>query len=183
MIVAEARAALAAASGHLVPAGWSPRDPRVALGPAPRGRNGYCGPTAVAALTGVSTEQASAIMRHVGGRRQIRGAYNHEVVGAVRALGYRVHEVLGIGSMRGSRSYCDGVIRVGPKPVTLGQFLGPAHAELRRSWRGWVVLVTGHYIAVAGDWCVDTSHRQPTPAAEFPRQRRRVKALFALELV
>jgi len=45
-----------------------------------RGRNTFCGPAAIAALTGLSTDQAAAALRCVSGRKQIRAVTLKEII-------------------------------------------------------------------------------------------------------
>lgn len=57
------------------------------------GRNRYCGPGAVSALTGCDTQQAAALMRKHSGRYSIKSSTGGEVWSALRALGYSVEDI------------------------------------------------------------------------------------------
>jgi|TARA_R110000751_G_scaffold33814_1_gene84017 hypothetical protein len=48
-------------------------------------KNRYCGPSAISALTDLTTGQAARLIRKQHGRSSIRGSYTHEVLDALRA--------------------------------------------------------------------------------------------------
>lgn len=53
----------------------------------PRGKNPYCGPTAMSAITGFTSDECAAVARMVGGRRFIKGMYNNELIKALNMMG------------------------------------------------------------------------------------------------
>jgi len=65
------------------------------------GKNGFCGPAAISAVTGLNTDKAADLLREAGagGRRRrsstghrvdITGTYSHHLARAFRAAGYRM---------------------------------------------------------------------------------------------
>ena len=46
-------------------------------------RNRYCGPSAISIITGMTTGEAARLLRHVGGRKSIKGSYVSEVTNAL----------------------------------------------------------------------------------------------------
>lgn len=125
------------------------------------GRNKYCGPAAVSAVAGVSTDRAAALMRHKGGRRSIRGAFNHEVLGAFRYLGWD--------------NIMTDSFRKGRRP-TLARWLDGDRC--RKS--AYLVNVTGHYVVVRGDWFADSRQREPVHVDAAPGRRARVVKTWRL---
>lgn len=56
----------------------------------PRGdRNRYCGPSAISCITGMTTGEAARLIRHVGGRKSVKGSYNWEVRRALEMCGIK----------------------------------------------------------------------------------------------
>ena len=138
-----------------------------------RPRTAYCGPTAIAALTGVSPEAAEAAIvahraNHPTPRRErhpkagpglVRTMWSSEVIPVLAALGFKATEC---------RSW--------PLP-TFAQWLRLGRAPLP-----YLILVTGHFVAVKGDWFVDTGHRKPVPLNTVKRcKRSRVQRYWLIE--
>jgi len=145
------------------------------LRPVPNnsGRTMYCGPSAIAAITGHSPEEVERVilqLRGEGGhgpRRERRRApgtfksvWSSEVPNVAKAVGYR--------------AYCV----VFPK----------CHHSMRITFSAWrlrgrigcyddahLVLVTCHFVAVKGDWFVDTNNRTPILASAWRGQRKRIQ--------
>lgn len=46
-------------------------------------KNRYCGPSVISAVTGMTTGEAARLLRHVGGRKSIKGSYVSEVTRAL----------------------------------------------------------------------------------------------------
>jgi hypothetical protein len=46
-------------------------------------KNRYCGPSVISAVTGMTTGEAARLLRHVGGRKSIKGSYVSEVTNAL----------------------------------------------------------------------------------------------------
>lgn len=51
-------------------------------GKKPTDKNRYCGPSALSAVTGMTTGEAARLLRNVGGRSCIKGTYSHEMARA-----------------------------------------------------------------------------------------------------
>ena len=95
------------------------------------GNNKYCGPYAIAAVTGVSTDMAATAIRHHSGQTRVRGA-----------------SVLSV-----SRAFSDFGIRCIAKPeycrLTFNQYL-KASVKDRKSGVVFLVVTTTHYQLVSG---------------------------------
>lgn len=60
--------------------------------------NRYCGPAAISAITGCTTDDAALVLRHVTSRRAIKGTTSSDLIIALRAFGldmYLRHEYRG----------------------------------------------------------------------------------------
>lgn len=57
---------------------------------AAKGHNGYCGPAALSIIAGVDTAEASAVIRHVGRKRSVKGTSHLEIITSLNLLGYHV---------------------------------------------------------------------------------------------
>lgn len=141
------------------------------LSPAidPRPVGAWCGPSALAAITGKSVvEVEDAILayrkrnppprRNRGHRGRVVSMWWSEVEPVCKALGWRVIENLRHGN--------------------------PTFAAWRRTRSGigpYLVLITGHFVAVSGHWFVDSNNREPIPATKYRHQRTRVKRVARLE--
>lgn len=141
--------------------------------PSP-GRTAFCGPTALAAATGLPIskvedtilafrKRAEKSGRTTPRERKMRGArvksmYGHEVIPVCRALGFAVSRV-GEG----------GTFRRLAEIMQQGTVTGPV-----------VVLVTGHYIALSRWQFVDNRHTSPTPHEKYSSPRDRVVCAWRL---
>lgn len=102
----------------------------------PHGKNRYCGPAAISAITGISTDDAAAVVRHLHpGRGPVKGMHNSELVGALEKLGARVVQVHGFTPRA-------------PKP-TLKHFIEGRIESLQKAYL--VINVTNHYVAMRGE--------------------------------
>lgn len=53
--------------------------------------NRYCGPSALSAITGLSTGDTAALLRKVSGKRSIKGTHTSHMRSALLQLGYSMH--------------------------------------------------------------------------------------------
>ena len=53
-------------------------------------KNRYCGPSAISAVTGMTTGEAARLLRHVSGRTAIKGTHPHELYRALAFCGIRM---------------------------------------------------------------------------------------------
>lgn len=150
-----------------------------------RGRNRYCGPAAVSAITGCTTDEAARLMRQRSGRRAIKGAYHYEVTAALRALGFGFRRRMDLEATaappRGKR---------GRRDMSLGTLVDRFPGFFDRT-RAVLIAVTwlrrgrrvGHYLAISGAWWVDNWTRVPQPVASLSgaERSRRVDAVWAVE--
>lgn len=55
-----------------------------------KGKNRYCGPSAMATVLGVTTDHAARVIRGISGERWVRGVSSHHLLAAMELLGVRV---------------------------------------------------------------------------------------------
>lgn len=128
------------------------------------GKNRYCGPAAVSAITGCTTDQAALLMREKHGRKAIRGAFDSEVFYALAHLGY------GIG--RGH------LVMPNPKGTTLAAWLKDSRAK--RGQGVYLVCAGHHYLVVQGRRYVCSKARGIVPQADAPHRRARIRAVWEI---
>jgi hypothetical protein len=140
--------------------------------PNPAGRHTYCGPTAIAALTGRAVEDVEA---HVMAYRAEHGTPKR----------CRVPKGLYVKAME--LRECAALLRLLGRPCeTVFCSDRPTFARWRRTraQKGarYLVLVTGHFVAMAEGYMVDTAQRTPVEASRIVRlQRKRVVAFIRME--
>jgi hypothetical protein len=98
------------------------------------GRNTYCGPSAISAITGFSTDQASVAIRAHSGQRAVKGAPISAVLSALADFG-----------VTASRTYS----APKGKGVTLTQWL-KSSVKQRTSDRVFLLVAGWHYQIVSG---------------------------------
>lgn len=126
-------------------------------------RHQWCGPTALAAVTGCGYQTALDVLREVTGRRAITRTWNGELVRAFSILGWVAE-----------------VVRVDGKP-TLARWLRQRTPEVAKSHV--VVNVTKHYVAVLGRKVVDNKTKDPVFLREYPHRRLRVRYALLIRRV
>jgi hypothetical protein len=127
-----------------------------------RGRNSFCGPAAIAALTGRTTDEAAALLRRKTGRRRITGPRALEISAVLRYLGYEAARFQ--------------VVRAGEKlPLRLWW---ECFASVRRG--AYLVFTARHVQVVCGDLLVCSRYREPFPVADLPENIRMVKAVWSV---
>ena len=131
------------------------------------GRNRYCGPGALAIVTGHSTDDAAKLLRHLTGRRAIYGVGPHWMMPALRALGFAVAE---------SWAPREG------RRVRLADFV-MGHVP---STGTWLLRCAGHYMVLElpGDgstgWLADNNTVHPMPWPDYRKLSRHVKEAWKL---
>jgi hypothetical protein len=131
-----------------------------------RVRGPYCGPTAIAALTGVPISRIEKMLRRrrrggykdINGRKiPIQGTGNHEVLRVLKTLGCKVKKF----TMTES---------------TISRFCHDTeHAGT------FLVNVTDHYVTTHAGLVCDTYCKTPTPVAEYPKPQLRVVRAWRVE--
>jgi hypothetical protein len=149
------------------------------LKPVPRGANSYCGPAAIAALTGLTTGEAARQIRRLTGQRYVKGADIGSVLGVLRRNGIASDLLLPPSRSPRNIQYAayDRVLNLWDSPKTIGQLCSGAFDTLRHDYPAYLVLVTMHYIVVSGDRFVDNHHREPLHVVRMPNKRRRIVRL------
>lgn len=123
------------------------------------GRRWYCGPAAVAAITGQSFEDVRAALNMARGRRANCGVCRtdpEEVAGALRSFGMTA-------TVRHA---------VGPVPTFR------AWRARRRNPSPWAVVAVGrHFVALSGTTLVDNKHPEGVRVRDAGYDRRRVQVV------
>ena len=126
----------------------------------PTGKNRYCGPFAIAALTGGTTDDASRLVRSFTGRRYIKWMYTSEVAKALQLRGKAIRRVNW---------------RRRERP-TLNQWIN-THAKPDTSY---VVLVTGHFIVVSNNRYACSEFPTAVRLDDAPGKRRKVEGYIEI---
>jgi hypothetical protein len=124
-----------------------------------RGKNGFCGPAVVSAITGVTTDQASAVIREVSGMSMVRGTFFCDLDRAFDWLGYRVSTE-----------------KTMERPVTLiraSEIIGKRTAILD---------LPNHWGAISRGTFADSRYRSPV-RVEDVRHRYRVRRFWLVKKV
>jgi len=132
-------------------------------------KNRYCGPSVISAITGINTGEAARLIRHVGGRRSVKGSYTYEVKEALEMCGIRSQwEHFGL-QLSGSNR--------GP---TLAAWL--RHTKKERTAKRVFLIVAGwHYQLVQGRRIVCGILGEPT-SIRGKRVKRRARVSNVWEL-
>lgn len=130
-----------------------------------RGRNRYCGPAAIAALTGLTTDDSAFLLRAVTGRRRIQSIKPLEILSVLFHLNFSVDRFQ---LFPGDRD--------GPD---LGEWLDwfPAPATGVS-----LIATTRHFQVVSGEALACSLHRTPVSWRHGCRRslRQRVEAVWAV---
>ena len=120
-------------------------------------RGHYCGPTAVAAITGLPVEQVSVLVNRLRKRpdgQQVYGTYWHELIRILRDLGYTVN-----------------TIRLPAKPKG-HKVLRVLDLEERLGWSSVHLIETKtHFLAMRDGLVVDSATPQGKLLRDHPNRR------------
>jgi hypothetical protein len=143
------------------------------------GAHSYCGPTAIAAVTGLLVEEVeNAVLAYRAehpkpkaermGRARVKAMWLYEVERVLERLGFDVEMTFD----------GHGCVRDGAPLPTFSDWL-----RLTKGGRGgrYVVLVKGHFVAVSDGWFVDTFKREPVRLSAV-RKFKRSRMCFALRV-
>ena len=121
------------------------------------GKNRFCGPAALSTLAGITTDDASRLIRRFSGKASTMGVHSIHLIKAIRASGLTVG---------GRRSVFEN--------VTVNQWANAMSPGC------YLVTVTHHYMVVritkTTKTMVDSMNREPISLKEAKGSRRRVKA-------
>lgn len=131
----------------------------------------FCGPSAIGAVTGVDPVKVEdVILAHraqhgVPKRTQLRGArvrftWASEIEPALAQLGWRGVE---------------NEIPIYPRKLTFAQW-----QRKRDRAATYIVLITGHFVAVSGRWFADSGRREPIRLTKAPYRRKRVVRVWSV---
>lgn len=126
--------------------------------------NHFCGPAAIAALTGVHVDDAARVLRNVSGKRAIMGIDARHMLAALKKLGHEPHTLL--------------PVTTGKRP-TLTQALAGVLRD-RKPDEAFLVTITDHYVVIKGRRLWDNKHPEGIWLGECPYRRKRVRAIWAV---
>ena len=131
-------------------------------------KNRYCGPSAISAITGMNTGEAARMIRHVSGRKSVKGSADWEVREVLERCGIRsVRENFGLKLGRS-------------KGPTLAAWL--RHTKKERTAKRVFLIVAGwHYQLVQGRRIVCGILGEPTSVRD-KRVKRRARVAEVFEL-
>lgn len=127
----------------------------------------WCGPAALAAISGLPTSHVMAVLRSVTGQQVVKGVTNWALKKAGEQLGFR---------------FISQPIE-GPEPSTPFRCLPTlarwtAENPQLLAAGAVIVNVTGHYVTVKGRSFIDNGTRKPVSLKKAPHRRARVQAAW-----
>jgi hypothetical protein len=127
-------------------------------------RKMWCGPVAVAATIGVDVAAVVDVIKRHRNERAVKGTHPNELQLAFRHFGYEMTLVADLRS----------------NSPTLATW----ERERTDMEAAYVVIVTGHWVAVRGKWFCDTfTHGVPVRIKDAPRRRKRVQFVYQITVV
>jgi hypothetical protein len=129
------------------------------------GKNRYCGPTAMATILGITTDQAAALIRAQSGQRAVRSTFTVHLMAAMRAAGCKLTLVR---APHGTK-----------QRDTLASWL-----RTRKLPSDMHVIVThgNHYGVILGKrYLCSLTKRQTVGLADIPKRRARVEEWIIVE--
>ena len=134
-------------------------------------KNRYCGPSAISAVTGMTTGEAARLLRHVSGRKSITGTYTSEVTDVLEMCNIKAtYEDFGL---KLSRS----------KGPTLARFLKHTVKE-RNAKRVFLISAGRHWQVIQGRRIVCGILKEPTSVRDKSvRRRKRVNKCYELSVL
>lgn len=126
------------------------------------GKNRYCGPTAIATILGITTDEAARIAREISGKTSIRGMRHALMLDVLKHLGCTVE-----------------YFRIEEK-MTANQWVQSNKALFKNNY---VILSHGkHYGTMLGrNFLCSLSYREVVGLKEIPKLKSRVKAYFVIK--
>ena len=132
-----------------------------ALPTAGQKHNCYCGPAALAAITGINTGEAAKLLREIANKPWIKGTTNNNMLDALACYGFDVTDSYTIYPM---------------KRMTLKRWLNE-----RYDGRTALVEAWNHWWAFSGECFVDAFFRLPTPLAKVHKPKAMVCNVYYFE--
>lgn len=140
----------------------------------PTGQNRFCGPAAISIVTGMETDEAARLLRHVSGRKAIKGTSSYCMARAFLMCGVRMNHVhidprepTKIGNRKESRP-------------TLAQWLKESVSE-RTSGRVFLVNAGNHWQVISGRrYCCGITRQIVSIKDKRVARRARVRAVYEL---
>lgn len=124
-------------------------------------RKMWCGPVTVASLVGVDVAAVRDVIKWQRGGRAVMGTHPHELEFAFRHFGYTMTLVEDLRAA----------------PPTLATW----ERDRTDMDAAYAVIVTGHWVAVRGNWFCDTfTHGVPVKIKKAPRRRKRVQFVYKI---
>jgi hypothetical protein len=134
-------------------------------------KNRYCGPSAISAVTGMTTGEAARLLRHVSGRKSIKGTYTSEVTDVLEMCNIKA-------------TYEDFGLRLSySKGPTLARFLKHTVKE-RNAKRVFLISAGRHWQVIQGRRIVCGILKEPTSVRDKSvRRRKRVNKCYELSVM
>lgn len=134
-------------------------------------KNRYCGPCAISIITGMTTGEAARLLRHVSGRKSIKGTYTSEVTDVLEMCNIKA-------------TYEDFGLRLSySKGPTLARFLKHTVKE-RNAKRVFLISAGRHWQVIQGRRIVCGILKEPTSVRDKSvRRRKRVNKCYELSVL
>jgi hypothetical protein len=136
----------------------------------PTGKNRYCGPAALSAMTGFTTDQCAAVIRMVSGKTMVKGASTGEMINAIRAMGghttwspYRTSKYL--------------AESIGKTRITVEQYMRERGDGDGRNVP-CLIVTNDHFLMSLRDMIVDTRHKDPVHYLSCSSARKYVTSVY-----
>lgn len=132
----------------------------------PKGRRCWCGPAALAIITGQRYDAMLALLGDVAQRSRVMGVHDWEMRAALRATGWEM-------------------MRVPANPdLTLAAWMRARSANQQAVL--YLVCISrskGHYVVVQGRKAADNHTKAPVWLTDFPHRRKRINQVHAVHTI
>jgi hypothetical protein len=126
----------------------------------PHGKNKYCGPAVMSAITGFSTDECAAVYRLITGQRYVKGMYTRHMRDAFSKMG-------------GMTSWFKGDV---DGRMTFAQWVSSRDDSKRNKIA--IVNTTGHYVVVLRDMFIENQTKEWVHVNSARVARHRVKSVI-----
>lgn len=140
-------------------------------------KKAWCGPSAIATLTGCPLREATELLSRVTGEpyAKLSGVWDEAMSAALHQLGYRMAHN-DVGFKRLARRYHN---TGGHGVTTLARFL--AERSAMEKLTPMLINITDHYVSAHLGWACDNHTDRPVPIGEFPKPGRWVVSSWLVE--
>ena len=132
-----------------------------------KGDNTYCGPAALALITGQPVSNATSAIRFITGQSAVRGVTQRDLLRSISMFG-KLPVVVPKNYVRDTNP-------------TLAYVLRSAGLRDRRPDTVFLITLTGHFIVLKGRKIYDNHNPEGVFLRKYQHRRKRVKAVFQIQ--